>query len=87
MRDAGLSERHKAILWWAGLLATLAGVAWLCRDFRWPVVWQSAPFLLRGLGISWLLTLVSVGIGMVAGIALAAARLAAPPGLRHLAVG
>ena len=79
-------ERRNALIWWAGLLAVLAVTAWLCRDFRWHVVWQSGPYLLRGLGISWLLALASIAIGFVAGILLAAARLAAPAGLRHLAI-
>jgi His/Glu/Gln/Arg/opine family amino acid ABC transporter permease subunit len=54
---------------------------------RWDVVWEAAPFLLRGLGVSTLLALVSVAVGLVAGTLLAAARMAGPIGIRQLAIG
>jgi len=83
--DAG--ERRKELLWRAGLVLAVAFLVWSARDLRWEIVWNAAPFLLRALGVSWLLTIVSVGIGLVAGVLLAALRLRGPPGLRHLAVG
>ncbi|MGE0725609.1 MAG: amino acid ABC transporter permease [Alphaproteobacteria bacterium] len=88
MLDAGfLDERRKELLWRVGIAVALAALAWSLRDLKWSVVWNAAPFLLRALGVSWLLTILSVAIGMVAGILLAALRLRGPPGLRHLAVG
>jgi His/Glu/Gln/Arg/opine family amino acid ABC transporter permease subunit len=47
---------------------------WLVSDFRWDVVWQSAPFLLKSLGVSWELAIVSTLIGLLVGTCLAAAR-------------
>lgn len=75
-------------LWlWRGLVAAgLLIAGWLARDFRWAVVWESLPFLLRGLWVSILLTLISVAIGLVAGMLLGVARMSGPPGIRHLAV-
>lgn len=72
-------------LWRAGIAALLGAMAALAWDFRWSVVRDSLPFLLRGLGISWLLTIISVLIGLGAGTLLALARTAGPAGIRHLA--
>jgi polar amino acid transport system permease protein len=60
--------------------------AWLVRDFRWGVVWQASPFLLRGLAVSWELAILSVLIGLATGTLLAAARLYGVVGVRHAAV-
>ncbi len=81
-----MDERRKEVLWRLGLLAALGGVVWTLRDLNWTVVWQASPFLLRALGVSWLLTLISVAVGMAAGIVLAALRMHGPPGVRHLAI-
>ena len=88
MADAlRLDERRKELLWRLGIAVALAALVWSLRDLRWSVVWNAAPFLLRALGVSWLLTIISVASGMVAGVLLAALRLRGPAGLRHLAVG
>jgi His/Glu/Gln/Arg/opine family amino acid ABC transporter permease subunit len=82
-----LSERAKLHLWRAGLtLLVLAGIWWV-RDAGWEVVWQAFPFLLRGLGVSCLLTGITVLIGLVVGALLATARMYGPVVLRQLAVG
>jgi His/Glu/Gln/Arg/opine family amino acid ABC transporter permease subunit len=60
---------------------------WLVRGLRWNVVWQASPFLLKGLLVSWELAIISVLIGLVAGIGLAAARLYGAIGVRHIAIG
>ena len=73
-------------LWRAFVAVALLAAAWLARDFRWEVVRESLPFLLRGLGVSALLTLISVAIGLVAGMLLAVLRTSGPPGIRQLAV-
>jgi polar amino acid transport system permease protein len=70
-------------LFWPTVL--LAG-AWAVRDFRWNVVWQAMPFLLRGLAVSWELAVLSVLIGLVAGTFLATARMYGYPGVRHAAI-
>lgn len=71
--------------WRLTLLALVLWGAWMTRDFRWEVVWESAPFLLEGLALSWLLAVVSIGLGMLAAVPLAAARVYGPAGVRHLA--
>lgn len=82
VEDAAAKER-----WWRFiLLAVVLWAAWAARDLRWAVVWESAPFLLKGLAVSWALALVSIGIGTVAAIPLAAARVYGPAGLRHATV-
>lgn len=68
------------------LLIIVFGGAWLTRYFRWDVVWRAAPFLLRGLAVSWELAVLSVAIGLVTGTLLAAMRLYGYFGLRHAAV-
>jgi His/Glu/Gln/Arg/opine family amino acid ABC transporter permease subunit len=75
-------NRTRVLFWVVVCLAS----AWLVRDFRWIVVWESAPFLLKSLGVSWELAIVSVLIGLVAGTFLAAARLYGVIGLRQAAV-
>jgi His/Glu/Gln/Arg/opine family amino acid ABC transporter permease subunit len=69
-----------------GVAVLLAG-CWLVRNFRWGVVWLAAPFLLRGLVVSWELAIISVLIGLAVGTFLAACRLYGRVGVRHAAVG
>jgi His/Glu/Gln/Arg/opine family amino acid ABC transporter permease subunit len=71
----------------AALLLSVAAMVWLVWDQRWSVVWRSLPFLLRGLGVSWLLTLISTALGMVVGLGLALARLRGPLIVRASAAG
>jgi polar amino acid transport system permease protein len=80
------ATRAQARLWRLFLLAALLGVAWLARDLRWVDVWTSAGFLLRGLATSWILALTAIGLGALAAVPLALARMRAPAGLRHAAV-
>ncbi len=61
--------------------------AYLLRGQRWEVVAASSHFLLKSLGISWLLTIASIAIGLPTGIILAVLRKAGPIGLRQLATG
>lgn len=44
-------------------------------DFRWDIVWRSFPYLLVGVQTTLLLTVLSVGAGVVLGTALALLRL------------
>ena len=83
---ASQENRRKSLIWNLSVLAAVLFLLYLARNFRWDVVWESRAFLLRGLGLSWELALVSVLLGMAAAIPLAAARLYAPWGLRHLAI-
>ncbi|MCS0503362.1 amino acid ABC transporter permease [Ancylobacter mangrovi] len=70
-------------IWIAIICASAYGITL----FDWHVVWASRWLLLHGIGVSWLLTLIGIGIGLPVGIVLAAGRLYGPPGIRHLAVG
>ena len=81
------ATRTKEWLWRGFLVGAALVLAWLARGADWGVVWRSAPLLLRGLGNSLLLTVLSVGIGIAAGTVLAFLRLYAPAGLRHAATG
>lgn len=72
--------------WRLFLLAAVVWAAWAARDLRWHVVWESAPFLLKGLGVSWLLALISIALGALAAIPLAWARVYGPAGIRHVAI-
>ncbi len=70
-----------------GLIATclFVGFIWLVKDYRWSVVVNSAPLLLTGLWYSWVLTVVSVAIGLPIGVVLAFGRMARWRTLRLLA--
>lgn len=82
VKDLAVKERR----WRLFLLAMVLGAAWMARDLRWAVVWESAPFLLKGLATSWLLALISICLGALAAVPLAAARIYGPAGIRHAAV-
>jgi His/Glu/Gln/Arg/opine family amino acid ABC transporter permease subunit len=73
-------------LWRAAVAGVLLLLLYLLRAQRWEVVIASGPFLLRSLGVSWLLTLAAIGIGLPAGIVLALLRTAGPSPLRQIAV-
>jgi polar amino acid transport system permease protein len=74
--------------WWSLAVGIFLLVSvWLTRDFGWYAVWDSAPFLLKGLTTSWTLAFISIGVGSLAAIPLAAARTYGPAGLRYVAAG
>jgi His/Glu/Gln/Arg/opine family amino acid ABC transporter permease subunit len=72
-------------IWRAGLLCAVLAGLWAARDAGWDVVWNARSLLLEGLANTWLLTILSVSIGLPAGILLALGRIKGPPGMRHLA--
>jgi His/Glu/Gln/Arg/opine family amino acid ABC transporter permease subunit len=74
-------------LWRAAVAATLLTGLVMLRHERWEVVTASGPFLLKSLGVSWLLTLAAIGIGLPAGILLALLRTGGPTPFKQLAVG
>jgi His/Glu/Gln/Arg/opine family amino acid ABC transporter permease subunit len=82
-QDFWLLDRSWRVL----IFITALSVIWLTRDFGWHVVWESGPFLLKGLATSWMLALASTALGLVAAIPLAAARTYGPTGIRHIAAG
>jgi len=68
-------DRRRRWLELALLAALLAAAAFLLKDYRWSVIRDAAPLLLKGLWNSWILTLVAVAIGLPVGIVLAILRL------------
>jgi polar amino acid transport system permease protein len=80
------SQKSKERIWNASVLLLLAWAAWQARDLRWEVVVDTAPYLLKGLGRSWILAFLSVGLGGVIALLLAAGRVYGPFGIRHLCV-
>ncbi len=79
--------RIQAALWWGGvaLVALFAGERVL--HLEWAAVAPSWLFLLTGLGRSWLLAVIAIGVGICAAFPLALLRVYGPTGLRHAAVG
>jgi polar amino acid transport system permease protein len=76
-------ERRSGPALWYGTVTLVVGLgAYLVRHFEWDVVWQSRDFLLMGLLRSWLFAVSSIVLGMLAGIALGAARRHGGPLLR-----
>ncbi len=84
--QASAFDRHKLILWRAGVTAAALVALYLLRDLEWEKVYPSALFLLKGLGRSWLLAVLAIAIGVVGAIPLAIARVYGPAPLRYLAV-
>jgi His/Glu/Gln/Arg/opine family amino acid ABC transporter permease subunit len=76
----------RRLVFWTSLLVFGAALVWLVSDQRWSVVWRSGPFLLHGLGVSWVLAVISTMLGMVAGLGLALARMRGPWLLRAPAI-
>jgi len=64
----------KPVIWYSLLTLAVVAAAYATRDFDWKVVWDSRLFLARGLGVSWLIAIAGILIGMVFGIAFAVAR-------------
>lgn len=69
---------------WYGCLTAMIGVLlYLARDLEWHIIWRYRIFLLKGLVMTFVLTVVSISLGMLVAIVLAAARLYAPRWLRY----
>lgn len=79
-------RRPELVLWRGGVAVACLALVWMVHDFRWDVVWRTAPFLLSGLEVSLILAAISVVVGLLLAIPLAAARLKGPWGVRHLAI-
>lgn len=68
------------------MLLLIGLCAYQARSFEWDAVARGYPLLLRGLGNSILIALISITIGAAIAIPLSAARVYGPFGVRHLAV-
>ena len=54
------SDSSKERVWNTAVLCFIGVMVWLARDLRWEVLWEAWPLVLKGLGVSWLLALVSI---------------------------
>jgi His/Glu/Gln/Arg/opine family amino acid ABC transporter permease subunit len=80
-----LKSVQAELLWYLCLAAGVGVLAYLARDLEWRTLWRYREFLLRGLGTTLMLTVLSVGLGMIVAVALASARLYGPQWLRYVA--
>ena len=80
------ADSSKERVWNTAVFCFIGVMVWLARDLRWEVLWEAWPLVLKGLGVSWLLALISIALGMLAAVPLALLRVYGPPGLRHAAV-
>lgn len=81
-----ISDKTKALIWNVGVVLVLAWIGWEYRNDRWHVVVDTAHYLAKGLVMSWVLAIVSVTVGGLIALPLAAARVYGPFGVRHAAV-
>jgi polar amino acid transport system permease protein len=80
-------DRGVRMAWQLLLAALIAILVYLARDLEWGIVWRYREFLLRGLATSIVLTVLSIGIGMIVGIVLACARAYGNRWVRYPAIG
>jgi polar amino acid transport system permease protein len=80
------SRRGKLLLWQTGVAIAIVISAYTVRNLEWDKVAPSWLFLLKAMGRSWLLAIVSISLGALAAIPLGLARVYGPPGIRHVAV-
>ena len=67
-------QNLRPVIWYGGLALAAFSAAYLTRDFDWAVVWKNREFLLKGLGVSWLIAITGIVLGLVFGIILATGR-------------
>ena len=76
------TDSWKEAVWAVCVAAVLAVCAYLVRDLQWDALWAYRGMLLRGLGLSWLYSLIAIVVGGTLGTAIAACRIYAPRPLR-----
>ncbi len=81
------SEAWKETVWIGIVVLALCICANLARDLEWGALWAYRGMLVRGLGISWLYSIISIAVGMIVGTALAACRAYASKPWRLTAAG
>jgi len=74
IRPADPDERKALVLRSAVIVMISAGIGWWGRNLHWGVVWQSRWLLLNGLAATAAYSIVCLALGLILGIALAAAR-------------
>lgn len=78
--------KHKQRIW-ALIVSVLVLVGiWCVKDFRWAPLAPSWYFILKGLGVSIVLSIFSICIGFILAVPLAVARVYGPPGVRQASV-
>jgi polar amino acid transport system permease protein len=90
--DVRNATRRKHPVRWAAALVVLVLVAQFVNmlvtndNLGWPVVakWLTAESIMRGLGVTLVLTVIAMVIGIVLGVLLAVCRLSANPLLRSV---
>jgi polar amino acid transport system permease protein len=80
------SDRRQARIWWIFVACVLALLAWKLSSLNWSLVWRVSPLLLQGFAVSCMLTLVSVGAGLLFAIVLAGARMSRLRPVRYLSM-
>lgn len=78
------SARERTV-WYVCLAALVLVLIYLARDLEWQILWRYREFLMKGLLTTLLLTFVSITLGMVVAVVLAAARQYGPRWLRYVA--
>jgi len=81
----GQESTRKRTVWYLCLATAIAVLVYLAHDLEWHVLWRYRYFLLRGLLTTLVLTVVSISLGMIVAIVLAAGRQYGPRWLRYLA--
>ncbi len=90
LANLGLSPeqlRRKNQIWSALVAAMLLYGIWHVSQYRWAPVISSWSFILKGLGVSIGLAMVSITLGAIIAVPLAILRVYGPRGASHLAVG
>jgi His/Glu/Gln/Arg/opine family amino acid ABC transporter permease subunit len=72
-------------MWYVCMTTAIAVLLFLGRHLEWDVLWRYREFLLKGLLTTLVLTVISISLGMIVAIALAAARLYGPRWIRYTA--
>jgi polar amino acid transport system permease protein len=85
LRRAMRSPRVRLLVWRIGCAVVLLIALRAILALNWSAIAPSWLFLLMGLGRSWLLAIVAIGVGGLAAAPLALARVYGPPGVRQAA--
>jgi polar amino acid transport system permease protein len=80
------SDRRQVVIWWIFVACVLALLIWKLSALNWGLVWRVSPLLFQGFTVTCGLTLVSVGLGMLVGIALAGARMSRFAPIRYVSM-
>jgi len=80
-----LEGTRTKLIWYLCLAAAIGALLYVARDLEWATVWRYRQFLLRGLATTLVLTVLSIGFGMIVAVVLASARMYGSRWLRYTA--